>query len=209
MQRLFGMSALSVMLTLAAGAMILSGDRAVGQTNPCASKSVNPGAAKAANPCAPKPAANPCAGKPEVDSKLILRPKATNLAEGNRAQLIKQGQALFNDTKLSTNGMSCMNCHADNANFAASFTTPYPHRMAMAAEKSGVEQVRLDEAIQFCMIVPMQAKPLSWSSRELSALTAYMGELQTAFRKETAGATGSKNANPCAPKAANPCAPKK
>ncbi len=150
-----------------------------------------------------------CAGKPEVDSKLILRPKATNLAEGNRAQLIKQGQALFNDTKLSTNGMSCMNCHADNANFAASFTTPYPHRMAMAAEKSGVEQVRLDEAIQFCMIVPMQAKPLSWSSRELSALTAYMGELQTAVRKETAGATGSKSANPCAPKAANPCAPKK
>jgi len=82
--------------------------------------------------------------------------------------------------------------------------------MAMAAERSGIESVRLDEAIQFCMIVPMQAKPLPWSSRELAALTAYLGELQNSVRKQATetGATKSQSVNPCAPKAANPCAPK-
>jgi hypothetical protein len=56
----------------------------------------------------------------------------------------------------------------------------------------------------------MQAKPLPWNSRELAALTAYLGEVQNSVRKQAAetGATKTQNANPCAPKAANPCAPK-
>jgi cytochrome c len=166
--------------------------------------------AQAANPCAPQAAANPCAGKPEVDPKRVLRPKGTSLAAGNQARVMERGKSLFNDPKLSTNGMACMGCHTDNANFAPSFTTPYPHKMAMATQKSGVGPIHLDEAIQFCMMVPMQASPLPWNSRELSALTAYMGELQHSVGKQTTetGATSAKSANPCAPKSANPCAPK-
>jgi cytochrome c len=171
--------------------------------------------AQAANPCAPK-AANPCAPKasaasptrPEIDPKLILRPKGTKLFQGDHAQLVKQGEALFKSAKLSTNGMSCQGCHADNANFAASFAKAYPHEVAMTKEKGGVDQVQLDETIQFCMVVPMQAKQLRWDSRELAALTAYNAELQKAFRAESPE-TNVKAANPCAPNAANPCAPKK
>ncbi len=173
--------------------------------NPCAPKAANPCAPKAANPCAPK-AANPCAGKPEVDPKLVLRPKGTSLAQGNHAQLVKQGEALFKDTKLSTSGISCQSCHLDNDNFAPSFAKPYPHQVAMAKEKGGVASVQLDEMVQFCMVVPMAAKPLRWDSRELAALTAYSGELQKAFSKQPQK-TGAKGANPCAAK--NPCAPKK
>ena len=203
-------------LAMLAAAMTISGGMmaAVGSSdvraqaaNPCAPKAANPCAPKAANPCAPK-AANPCAGKPGLDSKLFLRPKGTNLAGGNRAQLVKQGEALFKSTKLSTNDMSCQSCHANNENFAATFSKPYPHEVAMAKEQGGVAKIKLDEMIQLCMVVPMASKPLRWDSQELSALTAYTGELQTAFRKQ-ASSPKAKSANPCAPaakKAANPCA---
>jgi cytochrome c len=137
--------------------------------------------AQAANPCAPKSGA--AATKPEVDPKLVLRPKGTKLFRGDAAQLVKQGEALFKSTKLSTNEMSCQSCHEANANFAESFSKAYPHDVAMAKAKSGVAKVDLDEMIQFCMVVPMQAKPLRWDSRDLAALTAYTGELQKAFQK--------------------------
>jgi cytochrome c len=161
--------------------------------------------AQAANPCATK-AANPCAMKPEVDPKLVTRPAGTALMKGDRAQLVREGEKLFKDTKLSTNGMACNTCHEANASFMPTFANPYPHMVAMAHEKGGVKQVHLDEMIQFCMVVPMEAKPLPWDSRELAALVAYNEKLQETFR----AAGGGKAANPCAPKkAVNPCMPKK
>lgn len=163
--------------------------------------------AQTTNPCAPSTAAaKRSAEKPEVDPALVLRPKGTSLARGSHAELIKKGKALFESTKLSTNGLACLNCHTGNENFAASFATSYPHEVAMAKEKGGVAEVQLDEMIQFCVVVPMQAKPLRWNSQELAALTAYTGELQRAFRDQSHGA-GAKRANPCKP--ANPCAPKR
>lgn len=144
--------------------------------------SLGTGNAWAANPCAPK-GANPCAtAQPEIDPKLVLRPKGTALAKGDHAELVKLGEKLFKDTKLSTNGMACESCHADNGAFAESFAKPYPHEVAMAKDKGGVKSVQLDEMVQFCMVVPMEAKPLAWNSKELSALTAYTGGLQKKFR---------------------------
>lgn len=58
----------------------------------------------------------------------------------------------------------------------------YPHEVAMAKDKGGVKSVQLDEMVQFCMVVPMEAKPLPWNSKELAALTAYTAELQKRFR---------------------------
>lgn len=160
--------------------------------------------AQAANPCAPKAgAARP--KEPELDQKLILRPKGTKLFQGDRAQLVKQGEALFKNTTLSTNGLSCQSCYSNNENFAASFSKAYPHEVAMVAEKAGLAQADLDEMIQFCMVAPMQAKPLRWNSRELAALTAYNAALQKAFRAESTK-PDVKGGDPRAPKAANPCA---
>ena len=126
---------------------------------------------------------NPDVVKSEINPKLVLRPKGTKLFDGNKAQLIKQGEALFKDQKLSTNGSSCQTCHAENEGFSSTFASAYPHEVTMAKEKAGTSEVQLDEMIQFCMVVPMEAKPLPWNSRDLAALTAYAGELQKAFRK--------------------------
>lgn len=38
------------------------------------------------------------------------------------------GEKLFNNTKLSTNGMSCASCDANHGTFQASFIKPYPTR---------------------------------------------------------------------------------
>ncbi|MGQ0681814.1 c-type cytochrome [Bradyrhizobium sp.] len=168
--------------------------------------------AQAPNPCAQKTEGE--AARPDLDKKLILRPKGTKLATGNRVQLVKDGEALFKSAKLSTNELSCASCHANNDNFNASFKKPYPHLVQMAKDRADLADINLDEMIQLCMVVPMASKPLPWNSRELAALTAYTGTIQATFRKtasspsEIPGAPAAKKAaNPCAPP--NPCAPKK
>lgn len=92
------------------------------------------------------------------------------------------GKRLFNDTKLSTNGMSCASCHANHGAFAASFAKPYPHMVAMARDQLGRKSVHLDEMVQACMVMPMAAKPLPWDSKALADLTAYLAELQKTFK---------------------------
>lgn len=92
------------------------------------------------------------------------------------------GKKLFNDTKLSTNGMSCASCHANHGAFQASFAKPYPHTVAMAKDQLGRKTVHLDEMVQGCMVMPMAAKPLPWDSKELAALTAYTAVLQKSFK---------------------------
>jgi len=174
--------------------------------NPCAAKKnpCNPCAAKNTprNPCA----ANPC-GAASVDPKLVTRPKGTMLYSGNMASLVREGKKLFMDTSLSTNEMACQSCHANLDAFANSFAKAYPHKVAMAVDNSGINSVDLDEMIQFCMVVPMEAKPLPWGSRELAALTAYTASLQQSFIARGPNPCGASNpCNPCAAKK-NPCNP--
>ena len=92
------------------------------------------------------------------------------------------GEKLFNDTKLSTNGMSCASCHANHGAFSDSFAKPYPHTVTMAKNQLGRKTVHLDEMIQGCMVMPMAAKPLPWDSKELAGLTAYLLTVQKTFR---------------------------
>ncbi len=172
--------------------------------NPCAAKNpcnpCNPCAAKK-NPCNPC-GANPCSGA-EIDPKLVVRPKGTTLFKGNMASLLRDGEKLFKDQSLSTNGMSCESCHADLEQFNDTFMKSYPHMVEMPMDSSGVNSVDLDEMVQFCMVAPMEAKPFAWDSRELAAVTAYTATLQQAFV-----AKGPNPCNPCNPCAAkNPCNP--
>jgi cytochrome c len=193
------LAALAALMTLSVAMFGSDGARTA------SAQAANPCAPKAANPCAPKAAT---AGKPAIAPKLLSRPNGTRPFQGDHAQLVKQGEKLFKSTKLSTNEMSCQSCHQGNANFAEGFRTAYPHPVAMVQEKSGLASVDLEQAIQFCMVAPMQAKPLPWNSRELAALSAYNLELQKSFAQQ-APAAAPKAANPCAATAANPCAPKK
>lgn len=163
----------------------------------------------AGNPCAPT---NPCAaGKPEIDARSITRPQGYKPYAGEHKELAKAGEKLWNDTKLSTSNFSCNTCHQNHGAFQKSFAQPYPHRVAMAKDKVGMKTVHLDEMIQACMVMPMAAKPLPWSSRELAALTAYTQDVQKTFKpgaKAPANPCSAKPANPCATKPANPCAKK-
>jgi cytochrome c len=108
----------------------------------------------------------------------ITRPAGYKSLVGDAAL----GEKLFNDTKLSTNGMSCASCHANHGAFQASFAKPYPHTVAMAKDQLGRKTVYLDEMVQGCMVMPMAAKPLPWNSKELAALTAYTASLQKSFK---------------------------
>jgi len=167
-------------------------------------------ASAAGNPCAKNPCAkpaNPCARKPGIDAKLVTRPAAYKPSVGDA----KLGEKLWNDTTLSSNGMSCNTCHQSHGAFQAGFAKPYPHTVAMAKDQIGVKTVHLDEMVQACMLMPMAAKPLPWDSRELAALTAYTLTVQKTFRpgaKAPANPCSVKPANPCAVKPANPCAKK-
>jgi cytochrome c len=111
---------------------------------------------------------------------------------------------LWNDRSLSTSGVACQACHLNHASFNSSFAKPYPHPVAMAQQRAGVQQVHLDEMVQFCMVVPMASQPLPWDSKELAALTAYAGQVQ----KEYIQAAAANPCNPCAAKTVNPCAAK-
>lgn len=166
--------------------------------------------AQAQNPCAatnPCAAQNPCAAGSKVDPKLITRPKGTRLFAGERAELVKLGKELWSSPALSTKkGVTCQTCHQGNAGFMATFAKPYPHRVAMPKQRAGLKQIRADEMVQFCMVVPMASKPLPWDSKELAALTAYAQEIQKTFKPAKAAANPCAMKNPCA---ANPCAPKR
>lgn len=94
----------------------------------------------------------------------------------------KLGAQLWKDTKLSSNGMACATCHANHGAFQASFAQPYPHTVAMAKDQLGRKTVYLDEMIQACMVMPMEAKPLPWDSKELAALVAYVQIQQKSFK---------------------------
>lgn len=190
----------SGMLTLSLGGAALAAPcRAA---NPCAprpgSSRTNPCAAK--NPCA---ARNPCAAAmaDRVDTGLVLRPKHYRPYRGDTAALTAYGEKLFRDASLSNNGMSCNTCHQGNGAFQDTFAQPYPHYVQMTHDRSAVKAVHLDEMVQFCMVVPMAAKPLPWDGKKLAALTAYTASLQKGFM---AGANPCAAMNPCAPR--NPCA---
>lgn len=109
---------------------------------------------------------------------MTVRPAGYKPQAGNAVA----GEKLFNDPKLSTNGMSCASCHANHASFSDSFAQPYPHTVAMANEQLGIKTIHLDEMVQACMVMPMAAKPLPWNSKELADLTAYMAEVQKTFK---------------------------
>ncbi|OMH33752.1 hypothetical protein BGP75_12200 [Motiliproteus sp. MSK22-1] len=128
--------------------------------------------------------------------------------------MVRYGKQLWNDKKLSSNGLSCATCHNGNRAFQNTFAQPYPHKVQMAKDRVGMKTISADEMVQLCMVVPMASKPLDWKSKELAALTAYTEEVQKTFRVAAMNPCAAKNpcaTNPCAAKnpcAANPCAVK-
>lgn len=111
----------------------------------------------------------------------ITRPAGVAPFSAPAGELLALGEKLFLDEKLSTNKMSCNTCHAGLQQYNESFKAAYPHRMGMGVDMFGVEKVSAEQAVQLCMLVPMEAKTLDWKSRELAALTAYVLKVQKDF----------------------------
>ena len=178
--------------------------------NPCAAacNPCNPCAA-ACNPCNPCASAcnpcNPCGGA-KIAADDFMRPAGVDVEFD--ASFVAEGKRLWNDTSLSSNGLACNTCHQNNGAFNKSFTKAYPHEVAMATQRAGVGAITADEMVQFCMLIPMQADALPWSSGSLKALTAYTVALQQEYAANPCAAACSP-CNPCNPCAAacNPCNP--
>lgn len=150
-----------------------------------------------ANPC------NPCAAAATIDAALITQGTNTLHTETPTAQLVARGTELWNDKSLSaTGGVACSTCHVNNyAQMQATFAEAYPHQVAMAKQRAGLDQVTAAEMVQLCVVIPMGSEPLAWNSVELAALTAYVRNIQGGFDPSMA------TANPCNPCAGNPCNP--
>jgi hypothetical protein len=137
---------------------------------------------EAANPCAANPcAANPCAGVDFAVAAVRQGDRELNAHGMSWAELAELGKELWADASLSGAGAtSCATCHTGDGTgmMNASFAEPYPHRVDMAKDRAGLDEVTAAEMVQLCMAIPMNAEPLDWESVELTALTAYVEELQ-------------------------------
>ncbi len=200
MRRLTWLAPTAVFALAACGGGDAGAEAEMATANPCA-----------ANPCAANPcAANPCAGMDlPVDA---IRQGDRQLDDHGMSwdELAARGAELWNDKSLSgTGATSCSTCHTGDgtAMMNASFAEPYPHTVAMAKDRAGLDQVSAAEMVQLCMAIPMTAEPLDYGSVELAALTAHVEHLQSGFDASKAGGMNPCAANPCAanPCAANPC----
>lgn len=113
--------------------------------------------------------------------KAVRRPEDYTPYQGNVADLRAQGEKLFNDTNLSSNGLACATCHVNGGLYNPTFKNEYPHVVAMGQRDFGMDMVYLDEMVQICMVAPMAAEPLEWGSEELAALTEYSRVEQKKF----------------------------
>ena len=168
--------------------------------NPCGKKKMrnacNPCGKKMKNACNPCNPCNPCASKPPkpIRSKHI----------SNHSKLVDMGEKLWKKVALGNSGLSCWDCHEDYENFDPDTVGPFPHFVNMPKDI-----VTLDQMINFCMINPMEAKPLDSNSIEMTAMAAFYQK----FIKSYVPFSGPKNAcNPCGKKkmrnACNPCGKK-
>jgi hypothetical protein len=147
--------------------------------NPCSVKS-RKGACAPCQPCGAKNPCGPCgAGDlPVPKPSEVLRPVGTSPFKAKRSELLKLGQSLYADPKLSTNDLACSSCHSDGAGFNDTFKQPYPHQVQMPKDVSAIEAIDAEGMVQFCLVRPMMSTPLPWDSKELAALTAYVEEVQ-------------------------------
>ena len=91
---------------------------------------------------------------------------------------------MFNNKKLSSNGMACASCHADLKAYSMTFKNDFPHKVNMANTSYGMPKIHLDEAIQMCMNGPMKADMFKWGSKDLNNLTVFMQEEHKKFQMQ-------------------------
>ncbi len=178
----FGVSVTTLLIvSMMAFFSLLVGDEAFAGNpcNPCAKKEKN-----ACNPC------NPCAkGK-----KRLRTEKAKDFKK-----LVALGKKLWNDEGLGKSGLSCMTCHEGAESLKMDkHMGMWPHQVKMADDI-----MTLDQMINFCMINPMETKPLDPNGVKMTAMAAYYHHFTMSHMGKKGGMS---HHNPCNPCAKNPCA---
>ena len=153
-------------------------------TNPCTSNPCS------VNPCSVK---NVCSSDPAAENTPIRRYVMTDMEK-----VKAYGEELWTDASLGTSGVSCSVCHPNGKDLRVG---PWPKFIKMAGDI-----ITLDQMINFCMMNPMKAKPLSWNHQKMTALAHYVSTHSN--DPEGGKAVDPCAMNPCArnPCAANPCA---
>ena len=82
------------------------------------------------------------------------------------ASAVALGEKLWYDRTLGTNGMSCNHCHPDAA-------ATHPETFPKFKSQLGAV-VSAQQFINWCVVVPLQAKAFELGGKELTALEAYM-----------------------------------
>lgn len=83
---------------------------------------------------------------------------------------VEKGRSLFNDTSLGTNNKSCNSCHPGGENIDGN------------KEKYiifGKTQNSLEDAVNFCIEMALEGKPLDKDSEEMKDMVAYLRSLGT------------------------------
>ncbi len=82
---------------------------------------------------------------------------------------VLDGEALWK-RKAGTAGKACADCHDDARRCAAS------RRAIRRFNASGVRPINIEQRINLCRMEQQQAPPFAYESRDLLALTAYIGK---------------------------------
>ncbi len=195
-----GLAGTVPILALAAGGVSLVGDRGhPGSTrgglvpHQCPCRGWHRGPGRRPGRSASRGGRGEAEGEAEgAGAQAVRRPEgfapAYSESGANPAELLARGETLYYDSSLSGNGLACASCHGSDGNdigYQATFEQPFPHAVAMARERFGMDQVHADEMVQICMVAPMEAEPLAWGSEELTSLAAYMVEVQRRFAGES------------------------
>jgi thiosulfate dehydrogenase len=97
---------------------------------------------------------------------------------------IERGKALFSDTSLGTNGMSCNSCHVEGGTKEGklgevtlsafdNLGCKYPRYLGMTKRV-----MTLDQIVIFCIVNPLKGEPPAWDDQKLTDLTAYVASVK-------------------------------
>ena len=102
------------------------------------------------------------------------------------AASVARGKALFNDPRLGTSGMTCSSCHMEGGTVDGGMgemkvgafddlAGQFPKYWGMSGRV-----MTLDQAVNFCVVNPLQGTALAWDSQDLTDLVAYCASVEPA-----------------------------
>jgi cytochrome c len=118
-------------------------------------------------------------GQKEEKAEKVMRPEEAMKAS------VMNGKALFGDAGLGTNGKTCNDCHTAGGTAEGKMgkmvirpfdevNEKYPMYWMMADKV-----MTLDQVINWCIMTPLEGKPLEWDDQRLADLAAYCSSIKS------------------------------